>query len=118
MTADVYRIEVSDTGRGMNEEERANAVPAVPVFFDGGTGIGMAIVYQHRPGARRRALGRERARSAAPRSTVELPTAQPRSALVETGGGLRRDAVRLLIVDDESSLLDFLTLLSSRRATG
>jgi two-component system, NtrC family, sensor histidine kinase PilS len=42
----VYRMEVSDTGRGMTEKERANLFHPFQSFFDGGTGIGMAIVYQ------------------------------------------------------------------------
>lgn len=42
----VYRISYSDTGRGMSEEERANLFHPFQSFFDGGTGIGMAIVYR------------------------------------------------------------------------
>ncbi|MEM1249062.1 MAG: ATP-binding protein [Acidobacteriota bacterium] len=43
---EVYRISYSDTGRGMSEEERANLFHPFQSFFDGGTGIGMAIVYR------------------------------------------------------------------------
>ncbi len=41
-----YRILFIDDGRGMTEEERANLFHPFHSFFDGGTGIGMAIVYQ------------------------------------------------------------------------
>ncbi|HSM12691.1 MAG TPA: ATP-binding protein [Thermoanaerobaculia bacterium] len=41
-----YRIEVSDTGRGMSAEQRARIFQPFQTFFDGGTGIGMAIVYR------------------------------------------------------------------------
>ncbi len=43
---DVYRISYTDTGRGMSEDERANLFHPFQSFFDGGTGIGMAIVYR------------------------------------------------------------------------
>lgn len=41
-----YRIEVRDTGRGMTEEQRTKLFQPFQSFFDGGTGIGMAIVYR------------------------------------------------------------------------
>lgn len=43
---DHYVLEVSDTGHGMDEEERANLFHPFQSFFDTGTGIGMAIVYR------------------------------------------------------------------------
>jgi len=41
-----YILEVTDTGHGMGEEERANLFHPFQSFFDTGTGIGMAIVYR------------------------------------------------------------------------
>jgi two-component system sensor histidine kinase PilS (NtrC family) len=43
---DAYRIDVVDQGRGMTPEERARLFQPFQGFFDGGTGIGMAIVYR------------------------------------------------------------------------
>ncbi|MDH3745092.1 MAG: ATP-binding protein [Acidobacteriota bacterium] len=43
---DTYRMRFIDTGRGMTEDERANIFHPFRSFFDGGTGIGMAIVYR------------------------------------------------------------------------
>ncbi len=41
-----YRLRFADTGRGMSPEQRANLFHPFRSFFDGGTGIGMAIVYR------------------------------------------------------------------------
>ncbi|MBZ0089231.1 MAG: PAS domain-containing sensor histidine kinase, partial [Thermoanaerobaculia bacterium] len=46
VVADVYRLEVRDTGRGMTEEQRAKLFQPFHSHFGGGTGIGMAIVYR------------------------------------------------------------------------
>ena len=43
---DSYRFQFKDNGRGMSEEQRANLFHPFHSFFDGGTGIGMAIVYR------------------------------------------------------------------------
>ena len=41
-----YRIQFRDTGIGMTEDERARLFHPFKSFFDGGTGLGMAIVYR------------------------------------------------------------------------
>jgi two-component system sensor histidine kinase PilS (NtrC family) len=46
LDGDTYRLQVMDTGRGMSEQQRANLFHPFQSFFDGGTGIGMAIVYR------------------------------------------------------------------------
>jgi two-component system sensor histidine kinase PilS (NtrC family) len=43
---DGYRMEFRDTGYGMSEEQRTRIFQPFRSFFDGGTGIGMAIVYR------------------------------------------------------------------------
>ena len=43
---DAYRLQFEDSGRGMAAEERARLFEPFQGFFDGGSGIGMAIVYQ------------------------------------------------------------------------
>lgn len=43
---DHYRITFADTGLGMPEERRARMFQPFQSFFDGGLGIGMAIVYR------------------------------------------------------------------------
>jgi two-component system, NtrC family, sensor histidine kinase PilS len=43
---DVYRIEFKDTGRGMSESERRTMFQPFKTSFGGGSGLGMAIVYQ------------------------------------------------------------------------
>jgi two-component system sensor histidine kinase PilS (NtrC family) len=42
----VYRIEFRDTGRGMTEAERRTLFQPFKTSFGGGSGLGMAIVYQ------------------------------------------------------------------------
>jgi two-component system sensor histidine kinase PilS (NtrC family) len=46
LTPEVYRIEFKDTGRGMNESERRTMFQPFKTSFGGGSGLGMAIVYQ------------------------------------------------------------------------
>lgn len=46
LDGETYRLQVIDTGRGMSAAERANLFHPFQSFFDGGTGIGMAIVYR------------------------------------------------------------------------
>jgi two-component system, NtrC family, sensor histidine kinase PilS len=46
LDGDTYRLQVTDTGRGMSAAERTNLFHPFQSFFDGGTGIGMAIVYR------------------------------------------------------------------------
>jgi two-component system sensor histidine kinase PilS (NtrC family) len=41
-----YRMSFSDTGRGMQEDERTNLFHPFRSFFDQGSGLGMAIVYR------------------------------------------------------------------------
>lgn len=41
-----YRVRFTDTGSGMTEEERTNLFHPFKSFFDGGNGLGMAIVYR------------------------------------------------------------------------
>jgi two-component system sensor histidine kinase PilS (NtrC family) len=69
-----YRLQVIDTGHGMSEEQRANLFHPFRSFFDGGTGIGMAIVYRivQDHGGRLRVDSRP---GAGTTITVELPAA-------------------------------------------
>src|ERR1700687_2520150 len=46
LDGDAYRLQVVDTGRGMSASQRTNLFHPFQSFFDGGTGIGMAIVYR------------------------------------------------------------------------
>lgn len=76
-----YRIQVIDTGHGMTEEQRTNLFHPFQSFFDGGTGIGMAIVYRivQDHGGRLRVDSRP---GAGTTITVELPTAGASVTLV------------------------------------
>lgn len=82
----IYRFSVVDTGWGMSEEQRANLFHPYHSFFDGGTGIGMAIVYRivQDHGGRLEVQSRPGHGTAI---TVELPAngrpSQPRDALAE-----------------------------------
>ena len=81
LESDCYRLQVIDTGRGMSEEQRANLFHPFQSFFDGGTGIGMAIVYRivQEHGGRLRVDSRP---GAGTTITVELPTAGANVTLV------------------------------------
>ncbi len=46
LAGDRYRILFRDDGRGMTEEQRTKIFQPFQSFFDGGSGIGMAIVYR------------------------------------------------------------------------
>jgi two-component system sensor histidine kinase PilS (NtrC family) len=76
-----YRMAVIDTGRGMSEEQRANLFHPFHSFFDGGTGIGMAIVYRivQEHSGRLRVDSRP---GGGTTITVELPTAGANVTLV------------------------------------
>ncbi len=78
---DWYKLQVIDTGRGMTEEQRTNLFHPFQSFFDGGTGIGMAIVYRivQDHGGRLRVDSRP---GAGTTITVELPTAAASVTLV------------------------------------
>ena len=70
--ASAYRMQFIDSGRGMSEEERAKLFHPFRSFFDGGTGIGMAIVYRIVEEHRGR-LWVESRRGEGTTITVELP---------------------------------------------
>jgi two-component system sensor histidine kinase PilS (NtrC family) len=80
---DSYRFEVIDTGRGMSEEQRANLFHPFQSFFDGGTGIGMAIVYRivQDHGGR---LSVDSRPGGGTRITVELPVVGAEDVLSQT----------------------------------
>ena len=81
LQSDWYRLQVIDTGHGMSEEQRTNLFHPFQSFFDGGTGIGMAIVYRivQDHGGRLRVDSRP---GAGTTITVELPTAGASVTLV------------------------------------
>jgi two-component system sensor histidine kinase PilS (NtrC family) len=80
-SGDWYRLQVIDSGRGMTEEQRTNLFHPFQSFFDGGTGIGMAIVYRivQDHGGRLRVDSRPGAGTVI---TVELPTVAASVTLV------------------------------------
>ena len=106
----VASIEVSDTGVGMDEETRRRCMePFFTTKGERGTGLGLAMVY----GTVRRHDARIEIDSAPgagttvrllftlPAAAVELPT--------DTGPGPRASSpLRILVVDDDASLLDSL----------
>jgi two-component system sensor histidine kinase PilS (NtrC family) len=77
-----YRLRFADTGRGMSPEQRANLFHPFRSFFDGGTGIGMAIVYrivQEHGGE----VSVESRPSEGATITVELPMSPPKPTTAE-----------------------------------
>jgi two-component system sensor histidine kinase PilS (NtrC family) len=80
-SGDWFRLQVIDTGRGMTEEQRTNLFHPFQSFFDGGTGIGMAIVYRivQDHGGRLRVDSRP---GAGTTITVELPAVAASVTLV------------------------------------
>jgi two-component system sensor histidine kinase PilS (NtrC family) len=78
---DWFRLQVIDSGRGMTEEQRTNLFHPFQSFFDGGTGIGMAIVYRivQDHGGRLRVDSRP---GAGTTITVELPAVAASVTLV------------------------------------
>jgi two-component system sensor histidine kinase PilS (NtrC family) len=80
LDGDAYRLQVIDTGRGMSAAQRANLFHPFQSFFDGGTGIGMAIVYRivEDHGGRLRV---DTAPGGGTTITVELPAAGPAAPL-------------------------------------
>jgi two-component system sensor histidine kinase PilS (NtrC family) len=85
---DCYRFSFRDTGHGMSEERRARIFQPFQSFFDGGTGIGMAIVYRivQEHGGRLAVESRE---GLGTTITVELPLREvvvPTAAVAEGHG--------------------------------
>lgn len=87
LAGEAYRMQVIDSGRGMTEEQRANLFHPFQTFFDGGTGIGMAIVYRivQEHGGRLRVESRP---GGGTTITVELPTASASRTLVSVEVGV------------------------------
>jgi len=83
LDGDAYRLQVVDTGRGMSASQRTNLFHPFQSFFDGGTGIGMAIVYRivEDHGGRLRV---DSAPGGGTTITVELPAAGPGSPLLRS----------------------------------
>jgi two-component system sensor histidine kinase PilS (NtrC family) len=81
---DCYRFSFRDTGHGMSEEQRARIFQPFHSFFDGGTGIGMAIVYRivQEHGGRLAVESRE---GHGTTITVELPLREVRAAVEAHG---------------------------------
>ena len=83
---DVFHMRFVDTGRGMTEKERARLFHPFQSAFGGGTGIGMAIVYQivQEHGGRLRVESRP---GEGTDITVELPQAMGTGALETRAAG-------------------------------
>jgi two-component system sensor histidine kinase PilS (NtrC family) len=86
LDGDAYRLQVMDTGRGMSASQRANLFHPFQSFFDGGTGIGMAIVYRivEDHGGRLRV---ESTPGGGTTITVELPVAGPGTPMTSGASG-------------------------------
>lgn len=82
---DRYLIRFSDTGCGMSEEERDKMFHPFHSFFDGGSGIGMAIVYRivQEHGGRLHVESRPGQGTAI---TVELPRTQGLAPILSAEG--------------------------------
>lgn len=83
MRGETYSMRVVDTGMGMGTEERANLFHPFKSFFDGGAGIGMAIVYRivEEHGGR---ISVESSEGDGTSITVELPVLDAASIAVGT----------------------------------
>ena len=110
-------LAVRDTGRGMSEEFiRTSLFRPFATTKAAGLGVGLAPVPQHRRGARRHHHGREPARARAPRSRCTLPAGA--AAESQRGPEARMSREKILIVDDEESIRNQLTLGARRRVRG
>src|SRR4029077_6250371 len=127
-----YSIRFTDTGRGMSEEELARLFTPFSTAFDGGTGLGMAIVRriveehggaidaESRPGEGttvtvllpRATRGSETAGAGEVLARGAAQITAPRAGGSSDGSGMSKP--RLLIVDDEASLREMLGIVFNK----